>query len=249
MGAIAQLEEAGVEFRVLGPLEVHVAGRAVQMASSRQRVVLALLLMAANHVVTVDMLIDAVWDGEPPSSARGQIQICISALRRLIEMPDMIETSPDGYRIRVRPDQVDYVAFDAALASARAAMARHDLRAALDGFDAALGLWRGPALAGVPGRAVAALANRLEERRITAIEDRIETLLALGAHRELTEELGALTSRYPLRERLWGFQMVALYRSGRQAEALAAYQTARRALIDELGLEPGTERRQLEPAS
>jgi DNA-binding SARP family transcriptional activator len=244
----AHLGEASVKFRVLGPLEVDVAGRSIQMASSRQRVVLCLLLMAANHVVTVDMLIDGVWDGEPPSSARGQIQICISALRRLIGMADMIETSPDGYRIRIGFDQIDCGVFDAELASARAAMSLGDLKAALEGFDAALRLWRGPALAGVPGRAVAALANRLEERRITAIEDRIDTLLGLGAHRELTEELVVLTSRYPLRERLWCFQMIALYRSGRQAEALAAYQTARNALIDELGLEPGKQLRQLEQA-
>jgi DNA-binding SARP family transcriptional activator len=204
--------------------------------------------MAANHVVTVDMLIDGVWDTEPPSSARGQIQICISALRRLIGMPDMIETSPDGYRIKIGSDQLDSGVFDARLATARAAMSRGDLTAALEGFDAALGLWRGPALAGVPGRAVAALANRLEERRIMAIEDRIDTLLGLGEHRKLTEELVALTSRYPLRERLWGFHMIALYRSGRQAEALAAYQAARHALTDELGLEPGNQLRQLEQA-
>jgi DNA-binding SARP family transcriptional activator len=204
--------------------------------------------MSANHVVTVGMLIDGIWDGEPPSSARGQIQICISALRRIIGIPEMIETSPGGYRIRIGFDQVDSGVFDARLAAARAALSRGDLAAALDGFDAALGLCRGPALAGVPGRAVAALASRLEERRITAIEDRIDTLLGLGAHRELTAELVALTSRYPLRERLWGCQMIALYRCGRQGEALAAYQAARRALIDELGLEPGRQLRQLEQA-
>jgi DNA-binding SARP family transcriptional activator/energy-coupling factor transporter ATP-binding protein EcfA2 len=248
MASAERPDRAAVRFQLLGPLEVYVAGQHIPIASSRQRVVLGVLLMARNHVVTVEMLIDAVWDEEPPSSARGQIQICISALRRAIGVPGLIETSPDGYRIRVQQDQLDSGAFDTALASARAAMARGDLSVALEDFDKALGLWRGPALAGVPGRAVEALANRLEERRIMAVEDRIETLLGLGAHRELTEELVALTSGYPLRERLWGFQMIALYRSGRQAEALGAYQRARRALVDELGLEPGEFLSELERA-
>jgi DNA-binding SARP family transcriptional activator len=227
------------EFRLLGPLEVYVGGYPAPIASPRQRVLLVVLLMSRGHVVTVDMLIDAVWDGEPPSSARGQVQICISALRRAIDAPGLIETVPDGYRIRAQAGQLDCDVFDTTLASAREAMARGNPQAALENFDLALGLWHGPALAGVPGRAAAALANRLEERRVTAIEDRIETLFALGKHRELTGELVALTSRYPLRERLWGFRMIALYRSGRQADALAAYQEARHALIGELGLEPG----------
>jgi DNA-binding SARP family transcriptional activator len=239
---------ASVKFRVLGPLEIDCAGQSIQITSSRQRVVLCLLLMAANQVVTVDRLIDGVWDERPPSSARSQIQICISALRRLIGTPDIIETSPAGYRIRIGPDQVDSGVLDSKLLSARAALSCGDLRTALEGFDAALGLWRGPPLAGVRGRAVAALASRLEERRITMIEDRIDTLLGLGAHRELTEELVALTSSHPWRERLWGFQMIALYRSGRQAEALAAYRAARNALFNELGLEPGRQLRQLEQA-
>lgn len=227
------------EFRLLGPLEIYVGGRKVPVSSPRQRVLLGVLLMSHGHVVTVDMLIDAVWDGEPPSSARGQVQICISALRRAIGAPGLIETTPDGYRIRVQEGQLDCDVFTATLADAREAMACGNLHAALEHFDMALGLWRGSALAGVPGRAAAALANHLEERRVMAIEDRIETLLALGKHRELTGDLVALTSRYPLRERLWGFRMIALYRSGRQAHALAAYQEARRALIEELGLEPG----------
>src|SRR5215472_2040095 len=130
MGKAEQPGEADVKFRVLGPLEVHVAGRPISITSSRQRVVLSMLLMAPNHVVTVDMLIDAVWDGDPPSSARGQIQICISALRRAIGAPSLIETSPDGYRIRIRHDQLDCREFDAALAGARAAMAQGDLHGA-----------------------------------------------------------------------------------------------------------------------
>jgi DNA-binding SARP family transcriptional activator len=240
--------EAAVTFQLLGPLEVHVPGAHVPIASSRQRIVLGLLLMSRSQVVTVDMLIDAVWDGEPPSSARGQIQICISALRRAIGIPGLIETKPDGYCIQGREGELDCDVFDAELAIARAATAEGDLRTALEHFDVALGLWRGPALAGVPGRAIQALANRLEERRLLAIEDRIEALLGLGAHRDLTDELVTLTSQYPLRERLWGFRMIALYRSERQAEALAAYQEARQALIDELGLEPGEYLSELERA-
>jgi DNA-binding SARP family transcriptional activator len=239
---------AELEFLVLGPLEMRIKGRPVPIASARQRIVLAMLLMATNHLVTVDMLIDAVWDGNPPSSARGQIQICISALRRLIGAPELIETSPNGYRIRVTGDQLDSNTFNAALDRGRAAAAGGHLESALEHLDSALRLWRGPALAGLPGRAAETFANRLEERRLLAIEDRIERRLGLGAHRELVAELVTLTSEYPLRERLWGFQMTALYRSGRQAEALAAYRAARQVLVDELGLEPGANLRRLESA-
>jgi DNA-binding SARP family transcriptional activator len=239
---------AELEFSVLGPLEVRIKGRPVPIASARQRIVLATLLMAANHVLTVDTLIDAVWDGNPPSSARGQIQICISALRRLLEAPELIETSPNGYRIRVTGDQLDYNTFNAALDRGRSAAADGQLEPALEHLDAALRLWRGPALAGLPGRAAETFANRLDERRLMAIEDRIEYRLGLGAHRELVAELVTLTSEHPLRERLWGFRMTALYRSGRQAEALAAYRAARQVLVDELGLEPGANLRRLESA-
>lgn len=235
-------------FRVLGPLEVAVDGREVLITATRQRIVLAVLLMAANRLVTMETLIDAVYDEQPPTSARAQIQICISVLRNAIGAPNLIETSPGGYRIAVRHDQLDCVVFDTAVARAREAAEQGRLTTALECLDGALRLWRGPALPGLPGRVAETLASRLEERRLMAIEDHFEIRLGLGTHRELVEELVELTARHPLRERLWGFLMIALYRSGRQAEALATYRSARRALVEELGLEPGERLRALEQA-
>ncbi|MBR7839070.1 winged helix-turn-helix domain-containing protein [Actinospica durhamensis] len=239
---------AELAFRLLGPFEVLSDGRPVPVKSARQRIVLAILLMSPNHVVPLDRLIDSVWDGEPPLTARGQIQICVSALRRTLADPDVIETSPAGYCVRVRPEQLDYASFDASLVRARAAAAAGRLSEASEEMNAALRLWRGVALAGVPGRSAETLANRLQERRIMAIEDRVEIGLALGEHRELLDELVVLTTEHPLRERLHGFLMLALYRSGRQAEALTVYRTARKALIAELGLEPSENLRHLERA-
>lgn len=239
---------AELAFRLLGPFEVLSDDRPVPVKSARQRIVLTILLMAPNHVVPLDKLIDSVWDGEPPLTARGQIQICVSALRRALGDPDMIETSPAGYCVRVRPEQLDYASFDAALARARTVAAAGRLSEAAEEMEAALRLWHGVALAGVPGRTAESLANRLQERRIMAIEDWVEIKLALGEHRELIDELGVLTAEHPLRERLHGFLMLALYRSGRQAEALTVYRTARKALIAELGLEPSENLRKLERA-
>jgi DNA-binding SARP family transcriptional activator len=239
---------AGLAFHVLGPLELLVGDRPVPITSTRQRIVAATLVMASNHMVSVDRLIEAVWDGNPPSSARNQIQICVSALRRVIGVPDLIDTWPSGYGLRALDEQIDYHAFDAAVNRGRGAREQGRLEEALGHFDAALGLWRGPALAGVPGRAAGMHASMLEERRLMAVEDRIEVRLGLGAYRELVEELVALTAEYPLRERLWGLRMIVLYRCGRQAEALDAYRTARSVLVDELGIEPGEQLRRIEHA-
>jgi DNA-binding SARP family transcriptional activator len=223
-------------------------GEPIAVNSARQRVVLAMLLMSANHVVTVDKLIDAVWGEAPPPSARGQIQICISALRRALGGPELIDTNPTGYAIRVARHQLDYLVFNDALAEGRAAAADGRLEDALAHLDRAVGLWSDAALADVPGQAAQTVAHRLQERRVMAIEDRVEIRLGLGGHRELVDELVALTTEHPLRERLWGFLMLALYRSGRQAEALSAYRSARKSLVDELGIEPGEQLRHLERA-
>lgn len=238
---------SGLRFGLLGPVEVTRDGRAVALKSARQRVVLVMLLMAADHVVTVDRLIDAVWDGEEPDTARMQIQICVSALRRALGS-GVIETSVGGYAIHVAGDQLDVAEFDECLRRARLAAGEGRLAEALADTERALALWRGPALSGETGRTPEALAHRLEERRLMAVETRIEICLGLGAHRELVDELVALTAEHPLRERLRGFLMVALYRSGRQAEALAVYDDARKELSEELGLEPGEDLRKLEGA-
>lgn len=239
---------AGIKFQILGALRISIDGNVAQLNSARQRVVLAMLLMAANHVVTVEKLIDAVWADSPPPSARGQIQTCIARLRRTFGGPELIDTNPNGYSIRVARDQLDYFTFDDCLAQGRAAAAEGRLAEALDHLDRALGTWSGPALADVPGHTVKVLAHGIEERRIMAFEDRAELRLSMGNHRELVDELVRLTTEYPLRERLWGFLMLALYRSGRQAEALAAYRTARASLVDGYGIEPSDHLRRLEHA-
>jgi DNA-binding SARP family transcriptional activator len=239
---------AEIAFRVLGSLDLLIDDRPVPINSARQRIILAVLLMAPDHVVTVDRLIDAVWDDDPPATARAQIQICISALRRAMGQPNLIDTSPSGYRIRVQRDQLDYAMFDSAVVRGRAVAAQGDLDAAFKCLDRALQLWRGPALAGVPGRTAESLARSLEERRIMAKEDLIEIRLGLGGHRELIQELVTLTGQYPLREHLYGFLMIALYRSGRQADALAVYRSVRQILAEELGIEPSRHLRHLERA-
>jgi DNA-binding SARP family transcriptional activator/energy-coupling factor transporter ATP-binding protein EcfA2 len=236
-----------VSFRMLGEFEVRAGNRLIAI-SPRQRIVLATLLMVPNQVIPVERLIDSVWDSEPPSTARSQIQICISALRRTLGKPGLINTGLSGYSIKVRPDQLDYIQFDQALARARTAEVDGRLAEAVAELDVALQLWRGSALIGVPGRATKTLANRLEERRVMARENRISIRLSLGAHDELIDELLEMTADYPLRERPYGLLMLALYRAGRQAQALTVYHEARRILLDELGIEPGESLRNMERA-
>lgn len=236
-----------LRFNLLGSVEVIRDGSSITLKSARQRVILVMLLMAPNHIVTINRLIDAVWDGEEPDTARMQIQICISALRRALGA-DVIETSVGGYAIHLYGEQLDVSRFDECLQRARAAAREGRLPEALAEIERALGLWRGPALSGETGRTPEALAHRLEERRLVAVETWIEIRLGLGAHRELLDELVALTTEHPLRERLRGFLMVALYRSGRQVEALTVYDDARKQLDEEFGLEPGEDLRRLEGA-
>ncbi|MFY1690313.1 BTAD domain-containing putative transcriptional regulator [Plantactinospora sp. WMMB782] len=221
------------------------------ITASRQQTVLAMLLLEANQVVPVGRLIDAVWEDAPPATAKGQIQICISTIRRALGqagLGDRIVTSPAGYLIRVADGELDLRAFNDLLAEGRAAVREHRLEAAASAFRRALSLHQGEPLAGVEGRLVRAAAARLAERRLVAAEEYLELELRLGRHRELVDELMALVTEYPLRERLWHQLMTALYRSGRQADALAAYQSARQASVDDLGLEPSESLRSLERA-
>jgi DNA-binding SARP family transcriptional activator/tetratricopeptide (TPR) repeat protein len=234
-------------FRALGPLEVGVAGRSVVIEASRQQVILGTLLLARGRPVTVEQLIDAVWADAPPSTARGQVQICVSALRRGLGRQRIV-THATGYSLRLDDASLDLVEFDRRITAARAATTVGRPVDAVENLRAALGLWRGPALAGVSSRSVEAAAARLEDERMSAIEELMELELDLGRHRELTGELVELVAAHPLRERLRGLLMVALYRSGRQAEALAVFREARRHFIEELGLELGEPLRHLEQA-
>ena len=225
-----------MKYRVLGPLA---AGDA-EITAGRDRVVLAMLLLQPDRFVAVDTLVDAVWDTDPPVTARTQLQTCVSRLRRVLGA-DTITTRPGGYGIALAPDDLDLAVFDRLVAQARGAagpeQARRHLRQALD-------LWRGPALPGVDSAAVRAAADVLDGRYAAAAEDWAELALG-GGPEDLPAELTRLVARFPLRERLRGQLMLALCRAGRQADALAEYRRARAVLADELGIEPGRQLRDL----
>ena len=214
------------------------------LGGSRQRSVLAILLLHANEVVPSDRLIDLVWDGSAPPTAATALQGYVSQLRKAIEpdrtQPTVIVTEGRGYVARVAPGQLDVSRFEQLTRQGRDHLAAGRPQQAADTFADALALWRGPALANVRNEAFAQEPiRRLDELRIAATEDHVEARLALGEHRELVAQLETLVAQHPLRERLRGQLMLALYRSGRQAEALEAFAAGRRLLVDELGIEPG----------
>ncbi len=236
---------------LLGPVELVLDGRSLDLGGPRQRVVLAVLGLNANRVVPVEQLIDAVWGTAPPSTARGQIQISISLLRRLFAdagRSDVIVTRPPGYVLRLGAEEVDNLRFGELVVASRDLAESGRLVDAAAMLREALGLWRGPALADIPSDLVQRSATVLEEQRLAAIEGRVRLDLALGRHREVIVELQALVAEHPLREGPYGLLMLALYRAGRQAEALEVGRRARTLLIEELGLEPGQELQNLEQA-
>jgi DNA-binding SARP family transcriptional activator len=212
-------------FAVLGPLEVEVGGRAIPLGGRKQRAVLAHLIIRANELVPAAVLVDELWGEAPPAQARNVIQTYVSNLRKALGQ-HRIEWHPPGYLLRVDAMELDAARFEALLREA--AKARPvDPQVAVGILDDALGLWRGPALAGLAEqRSLLAAATRLEDLRAEAQEDRIEALLATGAPARVIGQLEALLAQHPLRERLWGLLMLACYRDGRQAEALAAFQRA-----------------------
>jgi DNA-binding SARP family transcriptional activator len=223
-------------FRLLGPLEVTSGSRPLHIGSSRQRTLLATLLLRANNIVGVDELVEAVWGEAAPIHPRAALQTCVTRLRNAIGDLAIIEARPDGYRIAVDADQVDLCRFDAAVLAAKAAGDRE-----AEVLGEALSLWRGEPLAGVRSDFLDRReVPRLVERRLQVLERRLELDLNDAAVGELQE----LTARYPLRERFWALLMIALSRSGRQADALEAYVTVRERLMAELGVEPGQDLRQ-----
>ncbi|MFI9023999.1 BTAD domain-containing putative transcriptional regulator [Streptomyces sp. NPDC053560] len=239
-------------FRLLGPLEAGHGPCPLPLRAARQKLILATLLVSAGRVVPVAGLIEAVWEERPPATARSQIHICISQLRHKLADTARdgrrIETRAYGYVLHTEPGDLDVAVFREKVAAADLAAARGHGEQAAELYRAALGLWRGPALSGLRGAAASRAAAQLDEERIAAAEKRIELELRLGRHRALVHELTGLVGEHPLNERLSGYLMTALYRSGRQAEALASYQRARHHLVAELGLEPGRELRALERA-
>jgi DNA-binding SARP family transcriptional activator len=237
-----------MEFRLLGPVEVREGDRLLALGGAKQRTLLAVLLLRANEPVGVERLVDALWGEAPPPSAAKAIQVYVSGLRRVLGA-DRVQTRGRGYAIRVEDDELDVERYERLAAEARRRRAGGATEEAAELFAAALGLWRGPALADLADEPFAASeAGRLEEQRIAAVEDRVDADLALGRHAQLVGELEALVAAEPLRERPRAQLMLALYRAGRQAEALAAYQNARDTLVEQLGIEPGPVLQELERA-
>ncbi|MGH3785173.1 MAG: AfsR/SARP family transcriptional regulator [Pseudonocardiaceae bacterium] len=241
-----------MEFRILGPLEVADEGRLVALPGSRERAVLVLLLLSANRVVPAERLVEDLWGGKAHQGAVGALRVFVSRLRKALREAGgdaIVLTKPPGYLLQIERDALDAARFEDLLTEGREHAARGDHETAAARLRQALSLWRGPALADVADAPVArAEAARLEEARLAALEERVEADLACGRHVEVVPELNHLTKAHPLRERLWAQRMVALYRAGRQAEALRVYQELRRLLADELGLEPSPELARLESA-
>jgi DNA-binding SARP family transcriptional activator len=239
---------ASLEFRILGPLEVWRNGRTVDLGAYRQRSLLVVLLLCANEVVSGDRLIEEVWGEAAPVSARNMIQVYVSRLRKALG-PGLLLTQPSGYVLRVSEAELDAIRFSTFVARAHGAMADGEAATARELLVEAIALWRGPPLADFSYESFAqGEAARLEELRLEAIEMRIEADLAVGRDAGLVGELEQLIALHPFRERLRGHLMLALYRCGRQADALDVYQRTRAHLAQELGLEPGPALKALQTA-
>ena len=237
------------EFGILGPVRVVVAGEDRPVAGEKLRALLGRLLVEANRPVATDRLIDELWGDDPPATARQTLHAHVARLRRLLAMDGESESRlakvDRGYVLRVDRDELDETRFARLVTAAREDLAEGRLEAAAGRYAEALALWRGEALEGVTFHWAEAERARLEDRRVGVVEEKIDLDLQLGRSAEFLPELERLADRYPLRERLSAQLMLALYAGGRQADALAVYQGARRAL-DQVGLEPGPALRELE---
>ncbi len=226
-----------LQFRILGPLEIERDGKLVRLGGRKQRALLAVLLVHAGELMSADRLVDELWGEQPPRTALTSLQNNISQLRKALG-PEVVATQAPGYILKVDDYRLDALRFERLIAQAREGEARDRAQAIRE----ALALWRGPPLADFAYEGFAQSAiHRLEELRLVALEDRIDADLDLGMHAEVVPELESLVREHPLRERFRAQLMLALYRAGRQAEALQAYQEARRVLVEELGIEPSSE--------
>jgi DNA-binding SARP family transcriptional activator len=241
-----------VDFRLLGPFAIRLGEAELRLPGAKERALLAILLLESNRLVPADRLCELLWGRDAPETAANALQVYISHIRRALEPGrqegDAAEllTRPPGYELRVEPDEIDARRFEAGADAGRELLAREPERAAIV-LRAALAEWRGPALAEFRSMPFAvAAARRLEERRVEALETRVEADLSLGRHATLVAELEALTSEHPLHEGLHAHLMLALYRSGRQAESLSTCDRLRRRLRDELGIDVSPSIRRLE---
>ncbi len=242
-GANVTSETGVLELRVLGPLETVVDGRSVDLGGPQLRCVLARLAVAPGRTVSVGALAAELWGAFPPADAHRTVRTYVSRLRTALRCAagaeGLLVTRPPGYQLRVDPTVVDAVRFERLAASGRQALAAQQPQLAVQRLTTALGLWRGDAFAEFDRHpAIAAEATRLERTRMSAIEARIEAALVMGLDAQVAVELEGLVRAHPTREVLWGQLMTALYRSGRQAEALSAFQLARAVLIEDHGVEP-----------
>ncbi|MEY9928886.1 DNA-binding SARP family transcriptional activator/predicted negative regulator of RcsB-dependent stress response [Catenulispora sp. GP43] len=237
-----------MDFRVLGPLEIIGEGAPIRLGGLREQAVMAMFLLQPDTIIPVERLVDAVWGDRPPATARAQIQICVSALRRLLGDPERIRTRNPGYLFRLGTDVLDARVFEQAASDGHALLGRGRVAEAAAEFRRALSLWRGPALANVVGDVVQHSVAHLNERRLNVLEVCLEAELEAGTRGDLVGELVRVCHEYPLNERFRLLLMTALYRAGRQAEALEVYRATRGTLKEELGIEPGPELRRLHQA-
>ena len=244
----AQVRLGTMQFRILGSVEAEDNGQTLDLGGLRERVLLARLLLSANQVVSVGRLAEDLWSGGPPPHGTATVRVYIARLRRVLgPHASLLVTQPPGYRLNVDDDQFDALRFEKLLRSAEAAMSAGRADIAASTLREALGLWRGPALSDVADLQFArADADRLEEARLTALENRVDADLACGRHASLVGELDSLAANHPLRERFTGQRILALYRCGRQAEALSAYADLRARLAEELGIDPSPGLRRLQ---
>ncbi len=236
-----------MEFRILGPLEVREQGELLELRAGKERTVLAMLLLSPGSVVSVDHLIEALWNGAAPASAVNSVHVYVSKLRKLLG-PRLL-TRAHGYALEIESSELDVQCFEQDLADGRRKLASGDARGAAEALRNAMTMWRGPPLVEFTYEAFAQEPiRRLEELRLSGEEERIEAELACGKQAELVVELRRLVAEHPLRERFTAQLMVALYRAGRQAEALEVYAAARESFVEELGLEPARSLRELQGA-
>jgi DNA-binding SARP family transcriptional activator len=241
-----------IRYAVLGQVRAWRGDDELDLGWPKQRAVLAVLLLNANRLVTRNAVVDGVWGEQAPASAVNLVHTYVRGLRQVLEpgraphaAGRLLTGAPSGYVLRLGAGQLDLVKFQASLDRARACRTAGDLAGAAVAYTAALGLWGGTPLAGIPGPMAVTERTWLAELHLAAVEDRAEVMIELGGHSELAGELSALAAEYPLRERIRALLMTALYRCGRRAEALAVYRRTRRLLAEELGIDPGPDLQRL----
>ena len=237
--------------QILGPVRITTADGAIELRAARERQLLALLAIQHDTVVTVERLVDEIWDGAPTDSAVAALRVHVSRLRKTLStahLEHLLETRPTGYLLRLGEEgSLDADCFEAAASLGRSQLAEDDPASAAVTLRRALSMWEGPVLLDVPSMlSVIAARRRLDELRLVTTEDCLQAELDLGRHREVLAELEALTHEHPLRERFCALRMRALYRSGRQPEALRAFQEHRSIVVDDVGLEPSPDLTALE---